>query len=119
MGYQIVNNNNWLPEGGNEFTYSNGYGKEIISYFWYDSPTSFDVTQTTGSAFNSNFKAIKVTKNVNNDKVIDNVSIYDYYEIPSLNFNSSINVGGWYLDKNCSAKYQRSKIYQDIGIYGK
>ena len=117
--YQIVNNNNWLPEGGNEFTYSNGYGKEINSYFWYDSPTSFDVTQTIGSAFNSTFKAIKVTKNVNNDKVIDNVSIYDYYEIPSLNFNSSIKVGGWYLDKNCSSKYQRSKIYQDIDIYGK
>ncbi len=118
--YQIVNNNHWLPEnGGNEFTYSNGYGKEINSYFWYNSPTEFDVTQTIGNAFSINVKANKVTKNVGTNKIVDNVSIYDYYEVPSLNISTSTKVSGWYLDSACTNKYQRNIINKDINIYGK
>lgn len=117
--YQIVNNNNWLPEGGNEITFSNGYGKEINSYFWYDSSTSFGVTQTIGNAFTTNMKANKVTKNVGSNKIIDNVSIYDYYEIPSLTINASTKVNGWYLDSDLINRYQRSKVNKDLNIYGK
>lgn len=77
FSYQIVNNNHWFPEdGGNSITYSNGYGKDVKSYFWYDSPTQFDVTQVVGNSFNTSIPAFKVI-NKNNEENI--VSIFDKF----------------------------------------
>ena len=120
FSYQIVNNNNWLPEdGGNRITYSSGYGKEINSYFWYDSPTSYDVTQVVGNSFTTNMKAFKVSKIVNNKTSEEKISAYDYYEVPSLTLDSSIKVNKWYSDSLYRQEYQRTLVSNAFSIYGK
>lgn len=118
--YQIVNNNHWFPEdGGNRFTYSDGYGKEITSYFWYDSDTSFDVTQVVGNSYSTNMKANTISRVVGNKTYNDILSVYDYYEVPSLKVDSSNSVSKWYSDSNYQYPYIRTNFTQSSVIYGK
>lgn len=122
--YQIVNNSNWLPEGGNNFSSSNGYGKAIKSYFWYDSSTSFDVTQVVENTnITNSFKAVKINKILisNNQelKTIQDInSIYDYYEIPDNESYNDLSFKGWFIDKSCKVPYIRTILNEDITIYG-
>lgn len=121
--YQIVNNSNWLPEGGNSFNYTNGYGKEIKSYFWYDSETSYDVTQVVHDNNESTFDAITVSKTLvyNNEeiKTLKEVySIYDYYEIPNKESYQNFTFKGWFLDKEGKIPYTRRILNKDITLYG-
>lgn len=120
FSYQIVNNSNWLPEGGNRISKNNGYGKDVKSYFWYDSSTSFDVTQVINADNISSFEAIKINiQNIKNGKIINNTyeisCIYDYFEVPLINDNNFL---GWFLDKEGKIPYNRDIIISDINIYG-
>lgn len=120
FSYQIVNNNNWLPEdGGNRITYSSGYGKEINSYFWYDSSSSYDVTQVVGNSFTINMKAMNINKIVDSKTIKDKVSIYDYYEVPSLTIDASTKVNNWYTDSSYKQEYKRTLVNDSFSIYGK
>lgn len=120
FSYQVVNNSNWLPEGGNKIDLNNGYGKDVRAYFWYDSSTNFGVTQVVYNTSVSFVAAIQVTKTyVNNGKIIKTEkeinSIYDYLEMPIVNDGS---FKGWYLDIEGNIPYQRDIIREDITIYG-
>jgi len=120
FSYQIVNNNNWLPEdGGNRITYSSGYGKEVNSYFWYDSSSSYDVTQVVGNSFTINMKAMNINKIVDSKTIKEKVSIYDYYEVPSLTIDASTKVSNWYIDSSYKQVYRRTLVNDSFSIYGK
>ena len=61
--YQIVNNSNWLPEGGNSFSANNGYSKEVEASFWHNSSSSFGVTQKINNTNSPiQFNAININK---------------------------------------------------------
>lgn len=101
--YQIVNNSNWIPEGGENFSLTNGYGKEINSYFWHksDSDSGFIQVVETKEA-SSSFEAVKVNHNSN---IIPH-SIFDYFEEE-----------GYYLDLNCEIPLERMLLNKDIIVY--
>jgi hypothetical protein len=110
--YQIVNNSNWLPEdGGNTFTETNGYGKTIDAYFWYDGPEQYDVTQVVSSEFYTNVPGIQLSKIQNRDSTTENISIFDYYEATTDKI--------WFDDASFKTKYVRTIFTQDSVIYAK
>ena len=118
--YQVVNNSNWLPEGGNQINTNNGYGKEVKAYFWYDSSSSFDLTQVIAGNSYSSFKAVTINKiYISNNEIINTEtevsSIYDYYEKEVID---DPNFKGWFLDKQGTIPYQREIIKEDTTLYG-
>ena len=122
--YQIVNNSNWLPEGGNYFDLSKGQGTHINSYFWWDSVESFGVSQVEGtSKINEEFASVNISKlfMYKNELVkeeIDVISAFDYYEIPNnASFDNKI-FKGWYIDRACTIPYKRNLVNKNIVIYG-
>ena len=120
--YQIVNNHNWLPEGGKSFSSSNGYGKNITSYFWTNS-SSFGIEQVVYDNCNVNMSAVKITKNlVNNKQEVlntsnESISIFDYY-LPSNPSYNDLTFKGWYLDSELKIPYTKQILKEDTILYG-
>ena len=121
FSYQIVNNSNWMPEGGNIISKNNGYLKEVSAYFWYDSDESFGLTQVVGekkttkiAAVTVSFEIIGVEENIK-DQI---VSIYDYCDFDNLASIDGKDFIGWFIDKECSILYTKGKIKEDTVLYG-
>ena len=101
--YQFVNNNNWLPVQGLIFSKTNGYGKIINNYFYYNSSSDTGVSKTNGEAYNYDYPAVNVYIN---DQQVDKTIVYDYYE------NNSC-----YINKAKTIKYLRNILTQDTYLY--
>ena len=94
-----------------EFREIDGYGKDIKAYFWYDSPTSNDVTQVSGGNFTANMPAVQLSINQKSISTSSISSIFDYYEAPTdkeLFDDASYNI-----------KYIRKVFTSDSVIYSK
>ena len=109
--YQIVNNSNWLPEGGLSFGKSE-HGQTINSYFWYKGSNDTGIGhEANGTKFNTSFPSVTIKENVNGKLTSKQNSIYDYYE-PSSNKN-------WYVDSDYQTIYTRTLLSKDSTIYSK
>lgn len=123
LSYQIVNNHNWMPEGGNSFAKNNGYKHEINSYFWYNSDSEFGLSQVVESSlYKAKMPAINVerilSKSASSPEVSnEKVSIHDYYTPPIL-VDSNYESGYWYLDEEKENKYYKTIPNNDIRLYG-
>ena len=106
LKYQIVNKQNWIPEGGLSFNENNGYGKSINTYFWYKSSYDTGTSQVTGNAYQHEFNASILTK-IGKSTTNENVSIYDYIEI----------LNGYYFDSNKKYPLTRIKANKNITVY--
>lgn len=105
LKYQIVNNSNWLPEGGLELNHK-GYTKINNTYFWYKSSSDTGLSTVIGNEYKHTFEAAKLIINgVNED--IETYSIFDYFET-----NRKL-----YFDSN--KKYQISRVLmnEDLVAY--
>ena len=119
--YQIVNNHNWIEEGGINLT-SKGYCKDIKTYFWYKNNQDTGVSQVIYEDNKHAFDAITVNKvlinnnqEINSSKIIQ--SVFDYYE-PSDEEYKNMNFKGWFLDRDCTVPYYRNILTCDTTIYG-
>ena len=64
-------------------------------------------------------KAMNINKIVDSKTIKDKVSIYDYYEVPSLTIDSSTKVSNWYTDSSYKQEYRRTLVNDSFSIYGK
>lgn len=106
--YQIVNNNHWYPENGNEVT------KNLVtynSYFWFDSDTSFGVSQVQENKTNSySFPAVNI-KEISSSKEDSYVtSVFDFYYPKNISAQ-------YYLDSSHNIRYIIDVFKKDTILY--
>ena len=120
FSYQIVNNYNWMPEGGNKVTKSNGYLKEVSAYFWYNNSNSFGLSQVVGNKYQMDLPAVCVTIKyigVNNSSYSEVVSAFDYLQPDVNNKINGKNFIGYYVGENCSILFENGLVTTDLVIY--
>lgn len=117
--YQIVNNSNWLPEGGKTISSSIGYGKTVTTTFTYSNNTP-SLTQTIGSKKTINIDAVNVEIEyigIDKSTEIIKTSMYDYL---NKEFTKTVNNKkfiGLFIDRQCSILYNDSVITKDTKLY--
>lgn len=112
FSYQIVNNSNWLPEGGHKVS-SNYIGNEINMYFWYkgDADTGTVQVESNTKAY-KNFKGNRVTiYEINGTKIEKKeTKTISYFE----KFTYSKDL---YIDSRLTKLYTPSVIRKSISLY--
>ena len=110
FSYQIVNNNNWIIEGGNRVDATNGYLKYINTYFWYDSPSSFGLEQVVSNENGKdNLDTIKVSVYENEVLIMEKqIFAFEKFSYP----NKSL-----FVDKNLSTLYVPTYLKTDTVLY--
>lgn len=119
FSYQIVNNSNWVPEGGKKISSSTGYGKTVNATFTDKNPST--LSQTIGSSKKININAIEVSFEIIGLNIkVDNqlTSVYDYFEINNLNDKNDKKFIGWFIDEECTILYTKSYLTENIVLYG-
>lgn len=108
FNYQIVNNSNWLPEGGLKVE-ANMIGNTVDAYFWYKGDTDTGIVHV-----NSNEKAYlsSLANEVNvyhNNNLIETILVSE--------FNKFTYSKDLYLDALKTIKYIPTYVRKNISLY--